>query len=112
MKRMQYIRLSFSILLFHYANSMVATELNDSVDTYQNQTVSTEVFVQGRDVLTSNNVTVTPTGDLILTAPERIVITGPFEVQLGGQLKLDSGHQCPVVYDYDSSGNTIFRQKN
>jgi hypothetical protein len=112
MKRMQYIRLSFSILLFHYANSMVATELNDSVDTYQNQIVSTEVFVQGRNVLTSNNVTVTPTGDLIMTAPDRIEITGPFEVQLGGLLKLDSGQQLPIVYDYDSSGNIIARHKN
>ena len=112
MKRMQYIRLSFSILLFHYANSMVATELNDSVDTYQNQTVSTEVFVQGHNVLTSNNVTVTPTGDLIMTAPGRIKITGPFEVQLGGQLRLDGGQQCPLVYDYDSSGNIIARHKD
>lgn len=112
MKRIQYIRLSLSALLFLYANPMAATELSDSVDTYQNQIVSTEVFVQGRNVLTSNNVTVTPTGDLIITAPGRIEITGPFEVQLGGQLRLDGGQQCPLVYDYDSSGNIIARHKD
>lgn len=112
MKRIQYIRLSLSVLLFLRVDPMAATELSDSVDTYQNQIVSTEVFVQGRDVLTSNNVTVTPTGDLTMTAPERIEITGPFEVQLGGLLKLNSGQQLPIVYDYDSSGNIVARHKN
>ena len=82
----QYIRLSLSLLLFLCVTPMGATELGDSVDTYQNQIVSTEVFVQGRNVLTSNNVTVTSTGDLTMSAPEQIVITSNFEVQLGGQL--------------------------
>lgn len=112
MKRIQYIRLALLALLLHYVNPMKATELGDSVNTYQNQIVSMNVFVQGRGVLTSNNVTVTPTGNLVMTAPERIDITGPFEVQLGGQLTINGGHQWPIVYNYDSSGNIIARQKD
>lgn len=106
----QYIRLSLSLLLFLCVTPMGATELGDSVDTYQNQIVSTEVFVQGRNVLTSNNVTVTSTGDLTMSAPEQIVITSNFEVQLGGQLYLYCEQPRPIVYNYDSSGNRISRQ--
>lgn len=112
MKRIQYIRLTLLALLFFCANSITATELGDSINTYQNQIVSMDVFVQGRNVLTSNNVTVTPTGNLVMTAPERIDITGPFEVQLGGQLTLNGGQEWPIVYDYDSSGNIIARYKD
>lgn len=112
MKRIHYIRLALLALLLQYVNPTTATELSDSIDTYQNQIVSMNAFVQGRGVLTSNNVTVTPTGNLVMTAPERIDITGPFEVLLGGQLTLNGGHQWPIVYDYDSSGNTIARQKD
>lgn len=112
MRKMQYIRLALLSLLFFCVNPMTATELGDSINTYQNQIVSMDVFVQGRNVLTSNNVTVTPTGNLVMTAPERIDITGPFEVQLGGQLKLNGGQQWPIVYDYDSSGNIVARYKD
>jgi len=112
MKEKQYIRLSLSLLLSLCFTPMGATELGDSVDTYQNQIVSTEVFVQGRNVLTSNNVTVTSTGNLTMSAPEQILITGDFEVQLGGQLSLNGGRQWPIVYNYDSSGNITARNKN
>lgn len=112
MKRIHYIRLALFALLLQYVNPTTATELSDSIDTYQNQIVSMNAFVQGRGVLTSNNVTVTPTGNLVMTAPERIDITGPFEVQLGGWLTINGGQQWPIVYDYDSSGNIIARQKD
>lgn len=88
-----------------------ATESGDSIDTYQNQTVSTEVFVQGRDVLTSNNVTVTPTGHLTMTAPNGISINGTFEVQLGGLLELNGGRQHHIRYTYDASGNRVLRRR-
>jgi len=110
MKEKQYIRLSLSLLLSLCFTPMAATELGDSVDTYQNQIVSTEVFVQGRNVLTSNNVTVTSTGNLTMSAPEQILITGDFEVQLGGQLNLYCEQPRSIVYNYDSSGNLIRRQ--
>ena len=110
MKKKLYIRLSLSLLLSLCFTPMAATEQGDSVDTYQNQIVSTEVFVQGRNVLTSNNVTVTSTGNLTMSAPEQILITGDFEVQLGGQLNLYCEQPRPIVYNYDSSGNLIRRQ--
>ena len=112
MENKQIVRLTLSALLLFCAVPMAATELGDSIDTYQNQTVSTEVFVQGRNVLTSSNVTVTPTGHLTMSAPNGIVINSNFSVQLGGRLQLNGGRQWPIVYDYDSSGNTTARRKN
>lgn len=88
-----------------------AQETGDSIDTYQNQTISTEVFVQGRDVLTSNNVTVNPTGHLIMTAPNGVKITGNFVVQLGGRLELNGGRQHHIHYTYDASGNRTTRRR-
>lgn len=87
-----------------------ATELGDSTDTYQSHTVSTEVFVQGRDTLTSSDVTVTPGGRLTMTAPNRIVITGSFDVQLGGMLELNGGRQYLIRYTYDAAGNRVNRK--
>lgn len=89
-----------------------AKEVGDSIDTYQNQTVSTEVFVQGRTTLTMSSVTVTPTGELTAKAPVKIVVNGPFDVQLGGTLNMNTGHQWRVIYCYDNSGNIIARHRN
>lgn len=111
MEKRQLIRLTLSALLLLCTIPMTATEQGDSIDTYQNQTVSTEVFVQGRDVLTSSNVTVTPTGHLTMSAPRGVVITSNFEVQLGGQLNLNGGQQWMVHYFYDLSGNRITRKR-
>lgn len=101
-----------SLLTFLALPCMMASaaEQGDSIDTYQNQTVSTEVFVQGRDTLTSNNVTVTPTGHLTMTSPDGISITGDFEVKLGGQLNLNGGRQYLIRYTYDDAGNRINRK--
>ena len=112
MEKESFFRLALSALLLICTNPMTATELGDSIDTYQNQTVSSEVFVQGRDILISDNVTVTSNGHLTMFAPNGIVITSDLNVQLGGQLELNGGHQWPIVYNYDSSGNIISRQKN
>ena len=112
MEKRYSIRLILSVLVFIYSASSRATELGDSIDTYQNQTVSTEVFVQGRDTLTMSNVTVTPTGRLTANSPGRILVNSPFKVQLGGTLKLNVNNQWRVIYDYDNSGNIIARYWN
>lgn len=109
---MRNIRIPFVSLLSFCAFFSIpadAQETGDSIDTYQNQTVTTEVFVQGRDVLTSNNVTVNSTGHLIMTAPNGVKITGNFVVQLGGRLELNGGRQHHIRYTYDASGNRIAR---
>ena len=111
MKRELKTRLLPATLLFLCPCKMAATEVGDSVDTYQNQTVSTYVKVQGRTVLSSSNVTVTPTGKLKMSAPQRIDISGPFTVELGGTLELNGGNQWPVRYIYDSSVNILKREK-
>lgn len=87
-----------------------AAEQGDSIDTYQNQTVTTDVFVQGRTILTSSDATVISTGHLTMTSPDGIIITGNFEVQLGGQLNLNGGRQYLIRYTYDEAGNRINRK--
>lgn len=103
-------RLALSVLLSVSASAAGATELGDSTDTYQNQTVSTEVFVQGRTTLNISNVTVTSTGDFTANAPNGIVINNPFEVQPGGTLELTVGHPYRIRYTYDAAGNRTKRK--
>jgi hypothetical protein len=88
-----------------------AEEVPDSVDTFNNQTVATEITVQGRTVLTSQNVTVTNTGQLTLNGPQGIYIPQSFEVNRGGSLTLNGGLQFAVTFTYDASGNRIRREK-
>ena len=88
-----------------------ATELGDSIDSYQNHVVNDTVSLQGRTTLNMQNVTVSQTGFLKATAPEGIVITSPFEVQLGGELELNGGRQWMIRYSYDNSGNRIIRKR-
>lgn len=89
-----------------------AQENNDSVDVYANHTVSNQVVVQGRNVLTSHNVTVTNTGNLKLSSPNGINITNHFYVNLGGVLELNGGMQYAIRYTYDATGNRTRRQRN
>lgn len=105
-------RLILSALVCLYISPITAQTPIDSVDTYQHQTVSSTVSVQGRHVLTSSDVTVTSTGDLKLTAPDGVEINGPFTVQLGGILQVNGGRQWLIRYTYDNSGNRIRREKN
>lgn len=88
-----------------------ATQVGDSIDTYNNHTVTTSINLQGRDTITSSYVTVTPTGHLTLSAPNGIVINSNFEVQLGGRLNLNGGSQWPIRYTHDASGNATSRKK-
>lgn len=89
-----------------------ATELGDSIDTFQNQTVSTTLTLQGRNTVTMNNVTVTPTGHLTVSAPRGVIIPANFEVQLGGTLYLDGQLKNFIRFYYDASGNRIRRQQS
>lgn len=88
-----------------------AEEIPDSVDTFNNQTVTTETVVQGRTLLSSQNVTVTNTGHLTLNGPQGVVIPQGFEVQLGGMLEINGGLQYALKFIYDASGNRIRREK-
>ena len=105
------LRLVFFITGLVIALIAKAEEVPDSVDTFNNQTVSTEVVVQGRTILTSQNVTVTSTGQLTLNGPQGIIIPHDFVVNSGGTLKLNGGLQYAVIFSYDASGNRIRREK-
>ena len=102
--------LMLSALLLLCSITMNA-ELTDSVDVYQNQTVNGVVVVQGRNLLSVQNVTVTNTGRLKLSAPGGISVTGPLTVVLGGELEMNGGMQYAIRYTYDTSGNRIRREK-
>ena len=112
MEKNYLLRQVLPVLLSLFASAAEDTELGDSIDTYQNQTVSTEVFIQGRDTLTMNNITVTPTGRLTANIPNGIVINSLFEVQVGGSLELNVNNQWRVIYNYDNSGNIIARHRD
>lgn len=101
-----------ALVLFFYSGLAHAVETNDSVDVYQNQTVTNQVVVQGRTVLSTNNVTVTSTGDLKMFSPDGINVTGPFIVEFGGVLELNGGLQYAIRYSYDATGNRTKRQRN
>lgn len=102
-------RMYVLLLLALAATHLRAQEANDSIDTYTNQTVSGLTSIQGRSTLVISNVNVTSTGHLIVSAPDGIEITGPFEVSLGGQLNLYQYLTKIIALDYDASGNVIRR---
>lgn len=93
------------------ASKIMAFAPIDSVDTYTNHTVSDSVFVQGRTSLTVSNVNVTSTGRLRLSAPESVLITGDFTVNLGGTLNIYEECIHCIRLNYDASGNVIRRQE-
>lgn len=99
------------VLILLSAISAKAQQANDSVDTYQNHTVSTIVSIQGRDTLTVSDVIVTSTGHLKLTAPAATVVTNNLNVQLGGTLEINGGRQYFIKFTYDAAGNRIRREK-
>jgi hypothetical protein len=103
--------LMLSALLSLFSFSVNATEPIDSVDVYQNQTVNSVVVVQGRSLLSVNNVSVTNTGKLKLSAPAGVSVTGPLTVVLGGEFEMNGGMQYAIRYTYDASGNRIRREK-
>lgn len=102
--------LCVTLLLFCMLHTR-AEEVGDSIDSYQDHIVSNIVSLQGHATLDIQNVTVSQTGFLKATAPENIVVTGPFEVQLGGKLELNGGRQWMILYTYDNSGNRIIRKR-
>lgn len=99
-----------SIMLLSTSTLMAVTP-TDSVDTYTSHTVSDSVFVQGRSNLTVSNVNVTSTGRLRLSAPESVLISGDFTVNLGGTLNIYEERILRICLDYDTSGNVIRRQE-
>ena len=100
------------LMLMFPASSLFAQAVNDSVDVYQNHTVSSEVSVQGRTLLNVSNVTVLSTGKLKLSGPSGVLITSPFTVDLGGVLEVNGGRQYPIRISYDLSGNIINRKQD
>lgn len=97
--------------IFLLSAPVMAQQANDSVDTYQNHTVSTTVSVQGRNTLTVSDITVTTTGNLKLKAPLQTEITGNLTVELGGVLEINGDFQWHILYSYDASGNVTKRRK-
>lgn len=108
----QILKKYFIVVLFSFFALSSSAEMNDSIDVFQNQTVTNHVGVQGRTVLFSTNVTVTSTGDLKMSSPDGIDITGPFTVDLGGVLELNGGLQYGIRYTYNTTGNRTRRQRN
>ncbi len=88
-----------------------AEEVSDSVDTFNDQTVTTEITVQGRTVLNSQGVTVTNNGQLTLNGPQGILVPHDLLVQTGGTLLMNGGLQYAITFTYDASGNRIRREK-
>jgi len=81
------------------------------VNSFANQTVSTQVSVVGCSTLSVQNVTVTASGNLFFYAPGNITINGPFTVQSGGVFNIGIEKPVQTVFDfeYDVSGNRIKR---
>ena len=97
--------------IFLLSAPVMAQQANDSVDTYQNHTVSTTVSVQGRNTLTVSDVTVTSTGHLKITAPAATIVTDNLTVQLGGTLEINGSRQYFIKFTYDAAGNRLRREK-
>lgn len=101
---------SDSIILDQQIDSLSVSTLEGCVNLYENQTVSSVVLVQGCNTLTVKNVIVSGNGDLTLSAPDAVLINGPFEVKIGGLLKIKNDlTQWSFDYIYDNAGNRIRR---
>lgn len=111
MKRGRKTKMLSAILLLLCPCKMAATEVGDSIDTYQNQTVSTSVTVHSQGILSVQSVTVTSSGNLKLSADSLIHVTGPFTVNVGGTLELHGGREHFVRYTYDAAGNRTGRNR-
>lgn len=98
-------------MLLAFPSIVNAEEAGDSIDTYQNQTVSTKVRVHGDSILRVQDITVAPSGTLLLSAGHSVEINGAFTVETGGVLEIHGGRQNYIRYAYDSSGNRIARTK-
>jgi hypothetical protein len=101
----------FLLLLGCPVSYVKAALPNDSVDTYTNNTVTDSVYVQGRSVLSISDVCVSSGGHLVASSPDGIIITGGFQVALGGKLSLYERRICNVTFSYDECGNVIRRKK-
>lgn len=99
------------LFLMLSVSSTYALEHNDSIDMYMNQTVDSEVDIQGRGLLTTANVHVTSTGSLKLSAPQGVTVTGPYTVDLGGKLEINGGRQYYVKFLYNTVGHRVRREK-
>ena len=66
--------------------------------------------VEGCDSLIVQNVTVSGTGDLKLSAPEGVTIYGLFEVAQGGVLNINRKRIFGFEFTYDAAGNRTLRE--
>ena len=80
------------------------------VNTFKDQTVSSLQSVEGCDSLIVQNVTVSGTGDLKLSAPEGVPIYGLFEVAQGGVLNINRKESLVFEFTYDAAGNRTLRE--
>ncbi|MBB4622745.1 hypothetical protein [Parabacteroides faecis] len=104
---------SDSVRIEQQSDSISVFATSSCVNTFENQTVSSRLSVQGCNILTLQNVTVSSNGDLTLSAPDAILINGLFEVKLGGLLNIKSElTQWTFDYGYDNSGNRKMRSAN
>lgn len=105
--------LSDSVRTNQQSDSISVLSTGSCVNSFENQTVSSTVSVQGCNTLTVKNVTITNNGDLTLSASDDVLINGPFEVKLGGLLNIKNElTQWSINYGYDNAGNRIRRSAN
>lgn len=104
---------SDSMVFDQQVDSISVFAFGECVDSYENQTVSSVVLVQGCNALTVKNVIVSGNGDLTLSASDAVLINGSFEVKLGGLLNIKNElTQWSMDYGYDNAGNRIRRSAN
>lgn len=102
--------LSDSVRTNQQSDSISVLSTGSCVNTFENQTVSSTVSVQGCNTLTVRNVTITNNGDLTLSASDAVLINGPFEAQLGGVLNIKKKEASIVKFIYNAAGNRILRR--
>lgn len=101
---------SDSLRTEQYSDSISVFVTGPCVNVFENQTVSSTVLVQGCNTLAVQNVTITNKGNLTLSAPDAVLINGPFEAQLGGALNIKKKEASIVEFIYNAAGNRILRR--
>lgn len=101
---------SDSLRTEQHSDSTSIYSVGSCVNTFENQTVSSKVSVQGCNTLVVQNVTISNTGNLTLSAPDAVLINGSFEVQLGGVLNIRKKEASIVEFIYNAAGNRILRR--
>ena len=78
---------------------------------YSGQTVRTTVTIYNTDSIFIGRTAVKDSGNLRVTGGGAVIVPSEMEVEIGGEMQINSASQNTVIFSYDSVGNRYRRLK-